>query len=94
MPLCKRCNCYLPPNYVQVISNSEPMEDGEYPKECIFCIRQTSYVERETEKGSGKYVEYSKNDCIKDYKEFIDKIRRSRKLQDIFNKTNNMGFVK
>lgn len=90
MPLCKRCNCYLPPNYVQVIKDSKPMEDGEYPKECVFCMNQTSSVERETEPNSGKYVEYTKDQCIRDYKAFIDKLSRSRNLDDIRNKADSM----
>jgi hypothetical protein len=79
MPKCVKCNEFLPPNYVDVIPNSEPMADGEYPKVCVFCQKMISEVERETEQGSGKFVAYTKAQCVKDYKAFIDKLSKSRK---------------
>lgn len=90
MPKCVKCNEFLPPNYVEVIPNSQPLADGEYPKECVFCQKMVSEVERETEHGSGKYVAYTKAQCIRDYKNFIDKLSRSRNLDDIKNKTDSM----
>lgn len=89
MPKCVKCNEFMPPNYVEVIPNSQPMADGDYPKECVFCQKMISEVERETEQGSGKYVAYTKEQCVRDYKAFIDKLRKSRNLQDVVNKTNN-----
>ena len=86
MPKCIKCNEYLPPNYVEVIPDSQPMMDGEYPKECIFCKLIVSEVERETENGSGKYVTYTKKQCVEDYKAFIDKLSKSRNLQDVVDK--------
>lgn len=87
MPVCQRCKNMYPPNYVDVIPNSELMFDGEYPKECIFCKRQVSEVERETFDGSEVYTSYTKEQCISDYKAFLDKLKRSRNVQDILNKT-------
>lgn len=90
MPKCERCGEFLPPNYVEVIPNSQPLNNGDYPKECIFCKLMVSEVERETSQGSGQFVPYTKRQCIKDYKEFLDKLRRSGNVQDILDKTDNL----
>jgi len=91
MPKCVKCNEFLPPNYVEVIPNSQPLADGEYPKICVFCQKMISEVERETEQGSGKYVAYTKEQCVRDYKAFIDKLKKSKNLDDIKKKADSMG---
>jgi hypothetical protein len=92
MPKCVKCNEFLPPNYVEVIPNSQPMADGEYPKVCVFCQKMISEVERETEQGSGKFVAYTKAQCVKDYKAFIDKLVRVGIL--MIDKTKTMSGIK
>lgn len=86
MPNCERCNNMFPPNYLDVIKDSAPMENKEYPKECIFCKLKVSEVERETENGSGKYVPYTKQQCLDDYKTFLNKLKDSKNVKDIINK--------
>jgi len=90
MPKCVKCNKFLPPNYVEVIENSVPDFQGEYPKECIFCKLNVSEVERETSQGSGKFVSYTKDQCIKDYEKFIKKLKDSRSVKDILNKSKEI----
>lgn len=89
MPKCERCSEIFPPNYVDIIKDSKPMLDGEYPKECIFCKLMISEVERETENNSGKYVAYTKQQCIDDYKNFLKKIKESKNVKDILNKAKS-----
>ena len=86
MPTCIKCKEMFPPNYVDVIENSEPMFDGEYPKECVFCKLGVSEVERETQHDSGKYIAYTKQECINDYKAFLTKLKESRNVKDILNR--------
>lgn len=93
MPTCVRCNNVFPPNYVDIIKESQPMVDGEYPKECIFCKLQVSEVERETSPDSGQYTAYTKDQCIRDYKDFLDKLKHSRNVQDIVNKTGESKII-
>ena len=88
MPKCVKCNEMFPPNYVDIIKDSTPQFDGNYPYECIFCKLMVSEVERETENNSGKYVAYTKKQCIKDYANFLKKLKHSKKVQDIINKTD------
>jgi len=88
MPNCERCNNMFPPNYLDVIKDSEPMDNKEYPKECIFCKLNVSEVERETENGSGKFVPYSKQQCLDDYKVFLKKLKDSKNVKDILNRSD------
>lgn len=88
MPLCIRCKEVFPPNYTEVIENSKPDFSGLYPQECIFCKLNIDKVERETAKGSGKYTMYSKQECLRDYKEFLFKLKKSRNVKDILKKNN------
>jgi len=88
MPKCVKCNEMFPPNYVDVIKGSEPMFDGEHPKECIFCQLTVSEVQRETEHNSGKFVAYSKAQCLFDYKDFLKKLKDSQNVKDILNKVD------
>lgn len=89
MPLCVKCKEILPPNYTEVVENSKPNSQGIYPQECIFCKLVIDKVERETSKNSGKYIFYTKRECISDYKEFLDKIKKSRNVKDILNNPKN-----
>jgi len=75
MPKCVKCNEFLPPQYTDYIKNAVPDFEGNIPQECVFCKLMVSEVERETEDGSGKYVPYTKADCIKDYKAFVAKYK-------------------
>lgn len=92
MPKCVRCKEFFPPNYVDLIEGGEPMFDGELPKECIFCKLQINEVERETSNNSGKYIKYTKEQCLIDYKKFLRKLKDSRNVKDILNKTE--GIIK
>jgi hypothetical protein len=94
MGLCAKCNCVLPPNYLEIIENSKPDFHGDYPKECVFCKLMISSVERETSSGSNEYMEYKKEDCIKDYQKFLNKLKHSKSVKDILKKADGMGGFK
>jgi hypothetical protein len=94
MPKCVKCNNVFPPNYVEIIENSNKDFHGDYPKECIFCKLMVSSVERETSSGSNEYMEYKKEDCIKDYQKFLNKLKHSKSVKDILNKADNMSGLK
>jgi hypothetical protein len=89
MPKCVKCNDFFPPNYTDVIENSKPDYEGKYPQICIFCNLMVSEVDRETEHNSGKYVAYTKKECVKDYADFMKKLKDSKKVTDILSANNN-----
>ncbi len=86
MPKCVKCNEFFPPNYTEVIEGSQPdpLDDGKYPQHCVFCKLGIDKVERETEHNSGQYVMYSKEECLRDYKAFLAKLKDGT-AQDILN---------
>lgn len=86
MPVCVRCKHVFPPNYVEIIENTEKV-DGDYPKECVFCKLGIEKVERETSPNSGKYIEYTKTQCTEDYKRFLRKLKESQNVKAIINKS-------
>ncbi len=87
MPKCVKCHEFFPPNYTEVIENAEKDGmTGEYPQHCIFCKLGVNEVERESERNSGKFVPYTREQCLKDYKEFIAKVKTT---SDILNKENS-----
>lgn len=90
MPYCQKCNNFYPPNYTEVIQNSKPDLNNNYPQQCIFCKLGIDKVERETSHNSSKYIMYSKEECIRDYKEFLKKIKNSRNVQDIIKKSEEL----
>ena len=93
MPQCAMCKGIFPPNYVVVIPNSQPDLKNEYPKECVFCKHQIAKVERETAKDSGEWTMYTKEECIRDYAEFLRKLKDSKNVQDILDKAEqDSGF--
>lgn len=87
MPKCIRCTNFFPPNYTEVVVNSSPDLEGNYPQECVFCKQGIAKVERETAPDSGEYVFYTKEECIKDYSEFMKKMVDSQNVKDIIKKT-------
>jgi hypothetical protein len=88
MPKCVKCNDFFPPNYTEVIDGSQPdpLDEGRYPQHCVFCKLGVDKVERETQQGSGKFVEYTKEECLRDYHEFLKKLKESKNVKDIMNK--------
>jgi len=93
MPRCVKCKGMFPPNYVEVIPDSNPNLEGEYPKHCFFCKNNVDEVERETEHNSGKYIKYTKKQCLEDYRIFLAKLKDSKNVKDIMNKTNSSGII-
>jgi hypothetical protein len=95
MPRCIQCNEFFPPNYTEIVPNSrpDPLNNNEYPQECVFCSQGIDKVERETSHDSGEYTMYTKEECIRDYREFLAKLKDSQNVKDILNKTRNIkGF--
>ena len=89
MPKCVKCNEFLPPNYTEVIVNSQPDQKGDYPQQCIFCKSGLDEVELEVERDSGKFTKkFTKNECLAEYKEFLKKVKDSKNVKDIINRTN------
>jgi hypothetical protein len=90
MPRCIRCNEFFPPNYTEVVpgSSPDPLNNNEYPQECVFCAQKIDKVERETSHNSGEYTFYTKEECIKDYKEFLAKVKDSQNVKDILKKSD------
>ena len=86
MPECARCRHLFPPNYVEIIENSQAI-NGEFPKECVFCKLGIEEVERETSPNSGTYVKYTKKECTEDYKKFLRKLKDSKNLKSIIDKS-------
>lgn len=84
MPKCMKCLDFLPPNYTEIIPNSLPDSEGNYPQECIFCKLGVKEVERVEEKGSEKYIKYTKEQCKKDYFIFLNKLKNEnvKKIMD------------
>ena len=90
MPLCSLCRSFFPPNYTEVIPNSRPDNQGNYPQQCIFCKLNITQVEREETKDSGKFIPYTKEECIKDYQKFLRKVKDSQNVKDIIKKSQSM----
>ena len=87
MPKCMKCNGMFPPNYVENIDDKlVHMEDGEWPKECVFCKLDVNAVERETELNSGKFIRYTKEECLRDYSSFLMKMKDSKNVKEILNR--------
>jgi hypothetical protein len=91
MPKCIHCNEFFPPNYTEIVPNSrpDPLNNNQYPQKCVFCSRGIDKVERETQPDSGKYVIYTKEQCLRDYKEFLSKLKDSQNVKDILKQTRN-----
>ena len=79
MPQCKKCNEFLPPNYTDIIPDTEPeIIDGkeQYPQQCVFCKEGVDFVTREDSHNSGKFnTKYTKKEVIADYKAYIAKYK-------------------
>lgn len=75
MPQCKKCQEFFPPNYTEIIPDRQPNEKGEYPQHCIFCKLGVEEVEREESPNSDRFVKYTKEECIRDYKAFVAKFK-------------------
>ena len=86
MPKCVKCDEFFPPNYTEIVENSLPDEKGDYPQLCVFCRLGVNEVERETEHDSGQYIPYTREECLRDYKNFLKKIKKSKNVKDILNK--------
>jgi hypothetical protein len=83
MPLCTKCKEFFPPNYTEIVENSEPDGmTGQYPQHCIFCKLGVEHVERETSPNSGQFIKYTRNECLQDYKSFIEKMAKSAKSKE------------
>ena len=77
MPKCVKCNNFFPPNYTDIIPDREvDGVTGEYPQHCVFCRDGIKFVTREESPNSGNFnIKYTKEECINDYKAFVDKMK-------------------
>ena len=88
MPQCVKCKEFFPPNYVEILEGDNISQDekGNWPMHCIFCKLNIDIVEREETPNSGKYIEYTKQQCLIDYKKFLRKLKESKNVKDIMEK--------
>ncbi len=93
MPKCVKCQEMFPPNYVDIIEGSKPEVDGEYPKQCIFCRLEIDKVERETEKNSGKFQDYTRAECLSDYKKFLRSLKDNQNVKEILKKAEDSSRI-
>ena len=89
MPKCVKCQQIFPPNYTEDIENSSRDSNGDFPQHCIFCKLGIVEVERETENNSGQYTKYTKQECLKDYREFLKNLKDNRNIKDVLEKVNS-----
>ena len=74
MPRCEICYKLLPPDFMVDI------EGSKNAKKCIFCDKGKSEI---------KYKEgliektYTKNECIKEYNELLNKLKHSKGVSKI-----------
>lgn len=94
MPKCVKCNEFFSPNYTDIIEGSERDSKGEYPQQCVFCKMELTEVERETEHNSGEFVKYTKEQCIKDYKIFMQKFAKSKNVKEILRQNDDIKIMK
>lgn len=71
MGRCAKCYSYFPPQYMREIEGAENTEDLQ----CIYCKSGKDYVM--ILKDDQSEQKYTKKQCIKDYKEFINKLRQT-----------------
>jgi hypothetical protein len=77
MPQCKKCNEFFPPNYTEIIPDTEPDSKGQYPQHCVFCKEGVDFVTREDEHNSGNFnIKYTKEECLSDYKAYLEKYKK------------------
>jgi hypothetical protein len=81
MPQCIKCKEFFPPNYTEIIPESEPEFSRvsgkmEYPQHCVFCKEGVDFVTRESSHNSGDFnTKYTKDEVIADYKAYVQKMK-------------------
>ena len=91
MAKCIKCGDFFPPNYTEIVPNHMPDKDGNDVQQCIFCKLQVDEVERETNVDSGQYIKYTKEQCVKDYKNFLDKLKNNKNVFDAIDFVDNIS---
>lgn len=71
MGQCQKCYSYFPPQYMREIEGAESVDDLQ----CVYCKSDKDYVMVQIDNGSEQ--KYTKKQCIKEYKEFINKLRQT-----------------
>jgi len=74
MPKCQICYKLLPPNFMIEIEGSKDA------KKCIFCDQGKNEVEY---KEGLTVKKYTKEQCIKEYNEFLNKLKHSKGVSKI-----------
>jgi len=82
MSKCVICDNYFHSDYCTIKEIR-----GESVTVCLFCHFDKNKLTLEDK--DGKIVrKITKSKCIKEYKEYINKLYRSKRIQDIINKVN------
>ncbi len=87
MPQCKKCEKYLPPQFlVQMLT----MPDDQEALQCIYCDQNINEITIKKDTG---IVKYTKKQCIKDYEIFIKKLKENKKISDILANESSQGLI-
>ena len=74
MPKCQVCYKIIPPNFMVEI-------EGTNTKKCIFCEQGKKEVKYTDENGIPKT--YTKDQCMKEYNELLNKLKHSKGISKI-----------
>jgi len=76
MPLCIRCRDFFPPDFML------SLQDGN--EECVYCnkgVKHLQYTEKD-----GSVRNYTREECIRDYKILIGELKDTRDVKKILEK--------
>ncbi|MFW6007944.1 MAG: hypothetical protein ACOCP8_01655 [archaeon] len=86
MGQCVTCNKFLGPNYCITVN-----EDTD-EKQCVFCYLEKDEITVEDDNGNQKKLK--KEEAVKKYREFLNKIKRSDRVQNILKDNNESNIIK
>lgn len=77
MPKCAKCGDFLPPQLMKQIEGV-----AADVKQCIFCEVEKKEIQIPDEKKPGKKIPYTKEQCKKDYQEYLNKMKTKLKTPE------------
>lgn len=81
MPLCEKCRNFFPPEFSTLVENNK---DSENDYLCSWCKIDKDFISV-TPKDKPSYT-YTRDECIKDYKIFMKKLKENRNVKEIIKK--------
>ena len=82
MPQCKTCNKFFGPNFSVIVNESNN------DMQCAFCYLQKDEITVETEDGREEVV--TKERANKEYMQYLKKLYKSDRVQDVINPKSNI----